>query len=74
MPTLRNVARTAPWFHNGAFDELRKVVDYDARRDTEPGAWYSNDVSGVRKFDDLPAGLAAAVNTAEVPYDRKQSG
>ena len=71
VPTLRNVARTAPYFHNGAFDELREVVDFYARRDTEPGAWYPKDASGVRKFDDLPAGLAAAVNTTEVPYDRK---
>jgi cytochrome c peroxidase len=72
VPTLRNVARTAPYFHNGAFDTLREVVDFYVRRDTEPGAWYPAGAAGVAKFDDLPPGLAGAVNTAEVPYDRRQ--
>jgi cytochrome c peroxidase len=70
VPTLRNVSRTAPYFHNGAFDTLREAVDFYARRDTEPGIWYPESAAGVRKFDDLPAGLAGAVNTSEVPYDR----
>ena len=71
VPTLRNVARTAPYFHNGAFDTLREAVDFYARRDTDPGAWYPKSPAGIRKFDDLPAGMAGAVNTSEVPYDRK---
>jgi cytochrome c peroxidase len=70
VPTLRNVSRTAPYFHNGAFDTLREAVDFYARRDTEPGSWYPESAAGVRQFDDLPAGLAGAVNTSEVPYDR----
>jgi len=74
VPTLRNVARTAPYFHNGAFATLREVVDFYVRRDTEPGAWYPNSAVGMRKFDDLPPELAGSVNTAEVPYDRKQGG
>lgn len=74
VPTLRNVARTPPYFHNGAFATLREVVDFYARRDTEPGAWYPRDAAGVRRFDDLPAGLAASVNTTEVPYDREEGG
>lgn len=72
VPTLRNVARTAPYFHNGAFGTLREVVDFYVRRDTEPGAWYPRSAAGVRKFDDLPPELAGSVNTAEVPYDRKE--
>jgi cytochrome c peroxidase len=72
VPTLRNVARTAPYFHNGAIGELREAVDFYARRDTAPDAWYPAGPAGVRKFDDLPPGLAGAVNTAEVPYDRKE--
>jgi cytochrome c peroxidase len=71
VPTLRNVARTAPYFHNGAFDTLRDAVDFYARRDTEPGQWYPESAAGIRKFDDLPVRYGAAVNTAEVPYDRK---
>jgi len=74
VPTLRNVARTAPYFHNGAFEELREAVDFYSRRDTAPDAWYPAGSAGVRKFDDLPAELAGAVNTTEVPYDRKAGG
>jgi cytochrome c peroxidase len=74
VPSLRNVARTAPYFHNGAFDTLRDAVDFYVRRDTDPGLWYPKAASGVRKFDDLPAGLAGSVNTTEVPYDRRAGG
>ena len=71
VPTLRNVARTPPYFHNGAFHTLREAVDFYARRDTHPGDWYPKSAGGIRKFDDLPPKLGGAVNTAEVPYDRK---
>ena len=74
VPTLRNVARTAPYFHNGAFDTLRELVDFYARRDTEPGDWYPQSAHGVLKFDDLPPELAGTVNTTEVPYDRREGG
>jgi cytochrome c peroxidase len=74
VPTLRNVARTAPYFHNGAFGTLREAVDFYVRRDTEPAAWYPVSAAGVRKFDDLPKELTASVNTAEVPYDREAGG
>lgn len=71
VPTLRNVARTAPYFHNGAFDDLEDVVAFYVRRDTDPGEWYPNGAAGVLKFDDLPPDLAGSVNTTELPYDRK---
>jgi cytochrome c peroxidase len=71
VPTLRNVARTPPYFHNGSFDDLREVVDFYVRRDTHPEDWYPRDEDVVRKFDDLPAGMRDAVNVTEVPYDRK---
>jgi cytochrome c peroxidase len=74
VPSLRNVARTAPYFHNGAFDTLRDAVDFYVRRDTDPGLWYPKAAAGVLKFDDLPAELAGSVNTTEVPYDRKAGG
>lgn len=72
VPTLRNVAVTGPYLHNGVFAKLRDVVAFYATRDAKPERWYPNDVKGaVQKFDDLPAKYHANVNTAEVPYDRK---
>lgn len=34
VPTLRNVAITAPYFHNGFFNTLEEVVTFYARRDS----------------------------------------
>ena len=55
VPTLRNVARTAPYFHNGAFADLRDTVDFYARRDTHPADWYPAG-SGGRPEVRRPAG------------------
>ena len=71
VPSLQNVARTAPYFHNGSFATLREVVDFYVRRDTNPGDWYPHAAGGVLKFDDLPPELRANVNVDEVPYDRE---
>lgn len=71
VPSLRNVARTAPYMHNGYFRDLRAVVDFYATRDTQPERWYPCDDSGhVHKFNDLPQAYLANVNTSEVPMDR----
>jgi len=66
VPTLRNVAITGPYFHNGRFQTLREVVDFYVTRDTNPERWYP----GGNKFDDLPPQYRGNVNTEEVPYDR----
>lgn len=72
VPTLRNVAVTAPYFHNGTFKTLRDVVGFYVRRDTNPEEWYPRDAAGtVRKFDDLPVQFHGNVNVTEVPYNRK---
>jgi cytochrome c peroxidase len=72
VPTLRNVAVTAPYMHNGVFKTLREAVDFYATRDTDPKRWYARDAKGrVRKFDDLPKQLHGNINVKEVPYDRK---
>jgi len=72
VPSLRNVAVTAPYFHNGRFQTLRDVVSFYVRRDTNPEEWYPLDTNGtVHKFDDLPPAYAGNVNTTEVPYNRK---
>lgn len=72
VPTLRNIAVTAPYYHNGAISSLREAVTFYATRDTDPAHWYSRDAHGnVIKFDDLPATAKENVNIKEVPYDRK---
>lgn len=68
VPTLRNVAVTGPWLHNGVFTKLRDVVAFYATRDTRPGRWYPKEK---QKFDDLPSAYHGNVNVEEVPYDRK---
>jgi cytochrome c peroxidase len=72
VPTLRNIALTAPYFHNGRFQTLREVVGFYVRRDTNPEEWYPTDGNGVvRKFDDLPAAFIRNVNVTESPYNRQ---
>ena len=72
VPTLRNVARTAPYMHNGYFKQLRDVVDFYVTRDTDPGRWYPMAADGAPdKFNDLPAMYKGNVNSSEAPYDRK---
>ncbi len=40
VPTLRNVAVRAPYFHNGAIAALRDAVAFHATRDVDPKRWY----------------------------------
>ncbi len=75
VPTLRNIAQTAPYFHNGSIVELRDVVKFYATRDTNPEIWFTKLADGsVKKYDDLPPESQIYVNADEVPYDRKRSG
>ena len=39
VPTLRNVALTAPYMHNGVFADLRTVVEFYNTRDSDPARW-----------------------------------
>ena len=71
VPSLRNVALTAPYGHNGVFTTLREVVSFYATRDTHPERWYPKIAGKVQSFDDLPPRDRVNVNHAEVPYDRK---
>ncbi len=72
VPTLRNVALTAPYFHNGRFENLTDLLRFYVRRDTNPDEWYPIDpgTGEPQKFNDLPPEYAANVNTTEVPYNR----
>ncbi|WGG51119.1 cytochrome-c peroxidase [Rugamonas sp. DEMB1] len=72
VPTLRNVATRHTFFHNGAFDNLKDVVAFYVRRDTNPEEWYPLGADGkVDKFNDLPAQYRRNVNISEVPYNRQ---
>ena len=66
-PTLRNIALTAPYMHNGVFDKLRDVVAFYATRDTDPAKWFP----GGTKFNDLPAQFHANIDVETPPYQRQ---
>jgi len=72
VPSLRNVALAAPYFHNGSVATLREAVAFYATRDTNPERWYPKGADGpAKKFDDLPEKHRSNANTVEVPYDRR---
>ncbi len=72
VPTLRDIALTPPYGHNGVFKTLRDIVKFYATRDTNPEEWYPKSADGtVAKFNDLPSQYVENVNTKEVPLDRK---
>ncbi|MBI2843274.1 MAG: c-type cytochrome [Armatimonadetes bacterium] len=39
MPTLRNIALTAPYFHNGFFKDMKTVVHFFNTRDVPEEGW-----------------------------------
>jgi len=72
VPTLRNIALTAPYFHNGRFATLKDAIGFYVRRDTQPDQFYPTLPDGsVTKFDDLPAlyGGQFLVNVTEPGSD-----
>ena len=71
-PTLRNIAVTGPYMHNGVFKSLHDAVAFYFTRDTNPERWYQRGADGTpAKFDDLPDNWRGSVNVKEAPYDRK---
>jgi cytochrome c peroxidase len=54
VPTLRNIALTAPYFHNASVNTLIDAVGFYATRDIDPGRWYPSVNGQVQKFNDLP--------------------
>jgi len=72
VPTLRNVALTAPYFHNAAVATLQDAVSFYATRDTDPARWYPV-VDGVADtFNDLP--VAYRGNVSQQPPFGLQPG
>lgn len=73
VPTLRNVAISPPYFHNGRFATLQETLAFYVRRDTHPEEFYPL-ISGsnvVEKFNDLPDAYKSNVNQTEAPYNRQ---
>lgn len=67
VPTLRNVALTAPYFHNGAMSTLEEVVSFYATRDSDPARWYPTVNGVVQRFNDLPTAYRGNV-TQQAPF------
>ncbi len=59
VPTLRNVARTPPYGHNGVFPTLKEVVDFHNTRDVAP--WPASEVEENKNIQDVgDMGLTAS--------------
>jgi len=70
VPTLRNIALTSPYFHNGNFSDLHKVVEWYVTRDINNNTFYiaADGTPDLYQYNDLPTALDANVNVGEVPY------
>ncbi|MBM3841269.1 MAG: cytochrome-c peroxidase [Verrucomicrobia bacterium] len=66
-PTLRNVARTAPYMHDGRFADLRAVLSFYSRLDQQPAIGHREESLrplnlSARDMDDLIAFLESLAN------------
>ena len=52
-PTLRNIALTAPYMHNGSLATLREVVVFYNKRDIEPKRWGRTDYPKTVNHEDM---------------------
>ena len=52
-PSLRNIALTAPYMHNGSLTSLQEVVEFYNKRDLEPQRWGRTDYPGTVNHEDL---------------------
>jgi cytochrome c peroxidase len=73
IPTLRNIAITAPYFHNSAIDTLTNAVRFYATRDSNPALWYPTVNGAVVKFNDLPTNLRGNVPVNRAPFNSNLS-
>jgi cytochrome c peroxidase len=72
VPTLRNVAVRAPYFHNAAIASLRDAVAFHVTRDSDPKRWYPTLKSGeADTFNDLPNAYKVNAQAAAVALDGK---
>ena len=61
VPTLRNIALSAPYFHNASVATLEDAVSFYATRDTDPARWYPLVDGQPERFNDLPPALRGNV-------------
>jgi cytochrome c peroxidase len=52
-PTLRNIALTAPYLHNGSIKTLKEVMEFYNKRDVEPARWGKTDFPETVNHDDM---------------------
>jgi cytochrome c peroxidase len=70
VPSLRNVAKTAPYMHNGIFADLKEVVDFYNTRDVD-AKWAAPEVAANVNTDELgDLGLTDAEVEAIVAFMR----
>ncbi len=53
VPTLRNVALTPPYFHNGSVGTLREVMEFYNKRDVERERWGKTDFPETVNREDM---------------------
>lgn len=53
VPTLRNLAKTGPYMHNGVFTSLKEVVAFYNRRDLEPARFGPPEVAETVNREEL---------------------
>ena len=54
-PTLRNIERTAPYFHNASVETLEEAVRFHFERDRMPTKWFRTAAGGADvAYNDLP--------------------
>ncbi len=82
VPTLRNIAKTAPYMHNGVFQTLEEVIDFYNTRDVNR-QWAPAEVSANKNVDELgnlnlsaqqTAALAAFLRTLSDGYVQQLPG
>ncbi len=59
IPTLRNVALTAPYMHNGSIAALRDAVKFHVTRDSNPELWYPMNADGTIDVENDPPSMYA---------------
>ncbi|MEN8865063.1 MAG: cytochrome c peroxidase [Akkermansiaceae bacterium] len=53
VPSLRNVALTAPYLHNGSIKTLKEVMEFYNKRDLEPERWGVTNYPGTVNHEDM---------------------